>query len=286
MTYFDQWKIISSRIHGLMQAGQLHADFLAIRANDTYGRGKLLREQSTLILTAIESFKNSFKDSLSPAALTSIDNFVHRISPLIKDTTGSPDTQQEQVWAILVMLTAFETELSFILSDVQQLIRSRSERAFAHLQRLIVADEDCRGKWKSAFKAGEPACEKLGAVHLLWHGIWAFKVNTTGARTDLVFQDSVGDMVKEQNYSDGLVLTEWKVLRDNGAEKLFADARAQAHRYTQGALGGNELTAYRYAVVVSQHQITVPADITEHGAIYRHINIAVDPQPPSKTKAN
>ena len=32
MTYHDQWKALSSRIRGLMQAGQLHAQFLAVRS--------------------------------------------------------------------------------------------------------------------------------------------------------------------------------------------------------------------------------------------------------------
>jgi hypothetical protein len=31
------------------------------------------------------------------------------------------------------------------------------------------------------------ACEKLAGVHLLLHGIWAFKVHAAGERTDLVF---------------------------------------------------------------------------------------------------
>src|ERR1700722_9028346 len=34
--------------------------------------------------------------------------------------------------------------------------------------------------------AGSVACERLGAVHLLWHGIFAFKVDGSGARTDLI----------------------------------------------------------------------------------------------------
>ena len=46
----------------------------------------------------------------------------------------------ERVWAALVLLGAFETEISFLLSDRQEVIRARSERAFAHLQRSIVAD--------------------------------------------------------------------------------------------------------------------------------------------------
>ncbi len=46
MTYRDQWKALSSRIRGLMQAGQLHADYLAIQSSDSFGRGKRLREHA------------------------------------------------------------------------------------------------------------------------------------------------------------------------------------------------------------------------------------------------
>ena len=71
-------------------------------------------------------------------------------------------------------------------------IRTRSERAFAHLQRHFVADAECRDKWTSAFTDGEVACEALRALHLLLHGLWAFKVDNAGARTDLVFQEPLG----------------------------------------------------------------------------------------------
>jgi hypothetical protein len=35
-----------------------------------------------------------------------------------------------------VLLTAFESEMSYLLSDTQEVIRARSEWAFLHLQRL------------------------------------------------------------------------------------------------------------------------------------------------------
>jgi hypothetical protein len=45
MTYADDWKAISSRIRGLMQAGELHARFLGIRSSDSYARARLIRDQ-------------------------------------------------------------------------------------------------------------------------------------------------------------------------------------------------------------------------------------------------
>ena len=204
MTYIDQWKALASRIRGLTQAGQLHADYLKVRSSDSYGRAKALRQQSASILTALEAFRDRFRQSLPPAALAAVENFISQHSSLIRNAIDNPDLREESAWAALVMLAALETEVSFLLSDVQQSIRARSERAFAHLQRSIVVDADIREKWEAAFKNGEVACEKLGAAHLLLHGIWAFKVNAAGERTDLVFQEPAGDIGAEERYADGL----------------------------------------------------------------------------------
>jgi len=53
-------------------------------------------------------------------------------------------------------------------------------------------------------------------------------------------------------------------------EDDFRNARVQGSRYTQGALAGNELTTYRYAVVVSRHHVDTPADRIENGVVWRH----------------
>ncbi len=235
------------------------------------------------MLSALIVFRDRFRHELSPTALASIEKHLANIGDMISDTSGGPGAKKERVWAALVRLSAFETEMSFILSDVQEVIRARSERAFSHLQRQIVVDSEFREKWKAAFENGEVACEKLGAVHLLLHGIYAFKVGAAGARTDLVFQEAAGSLIDEQRYVDGFVLTEWKRATpgDNG-EQRFEEARSQARSYAKGVLAGSELTAYRYAVVVSRQQVSVPDDLTEGEVIYRHVNIAVDPLTPSR----
>lgn len=282
MNYMDQWKALSSRIHGLVQAGTLHAQYLRVRSSDSYGSAKRLREQGKGVLDELLALQTGFRESLPPAALTAIEKFRTTSSPLIASVASVPDAAQEQVWAFLIALAAFEAELSFLLSDTQESIRTRSERAFHHLQRSIVADEDCRRKWQNAFEAGEVPCERLGAVHLLLHGIWAFKVDAAGARTDLVFQEPA-DLQGVQRYAAGLVLTEWKkAATDSDADQRFEEARSQAKRYSQGPLLGTELTHYRYAVVVSDHQVAVPADLREEDVVYRHINIAVRPLVPSR----
>lgn len=284
MTHLDQWKALSSRIRGLMQAGQLHAQYLAVRSSDSYGRAKRLREQSERVVTSLRSFRESFYQSLPVPAVNAIDDFVAKTGALVTDTPGTADLLQERVWAALVQLAAFETEMSFLLSDVQEVIRARSERAFAHLQRSIVVDIDVRAKWRKAFADGEVACEKLGAVHLLQHGIWAFKIDAlVGARTDLVYQEPAPDLRAVERYADGLVLTEWKRASVDGeSDKRFEEARSQARRYAQGPLATTELRAYRYAVVVSSHRVEVPPDVWKGSVVYRHINVAVEPQVASR----
>lgn len=116
---------------------------------------------------------------------------------------------------------------------------------------------------------------------MLQHGIFAFKVNTAGARTDLVFADMRDDF--SSRGVEGLVLTEWKVGDDSNAAARFAAARAQMKHYQRGALAGPELTAVRYAVLVSASDLkAAPPDEMQDGVLYRHVNIAVDPNTPSK----
>jgi len=284
MNYGSQWIIIASRIRGLMQAAELHSRFLAVRSSDTFGRTQRIREQGERIITEVVAFRDRFRKSLPAAAVDRIDDFVKQATPLFQKTDGTPDTREELVWAGLVVLGAFETELSYLLADTEQAIRSRSELAFAHLHRSIVVDEVIREKWQAAFSAGETACEKLGAVHLLSHGIWAFKVSAEGERTDLVYEEASARFEREQGFADGLVLTEWKkATSKKQADGKFAEARDQAHRYGKGVLAGNELTRYRYAVVVSEEQLEIPDDTVRDSITYRHINIAVKPRPPSKS---
>ena len=99
----------------------------------------------------------------------------------------------------------------------------------------------------------------------------------------LVFPQRPVDGLREQHYADGLVLTEWKVTHDGDDPlKKFAEAREQAKFYTQGVLAGIELTTVRYAVVVSSQYVDRPADAQVGTAVYRHINIATDPETPAK----
>jgi hypothetical protein len=278
MSFTDQWKAISAHIRGLARAGEFHASFLAVRFTDNFGRGSRLGAQAKRIVAALRDFRGSF-DGLPVQVADCIDAFLADAGAVIEfQQDQSPD--EYALWHGLVLLSALEAEVSYLLSDTQELLRSRSELAFTHLQRLLVVDGGARKKWEAAFEVGELRCEQLGGVHLLWHGIWPFKVDAAGARTDLVFPEPL-DLTAARG-ALGLVLTEWKTAGDGNAAQRFDEARRQADLYKRGPLAGTELTAYRYAIVVSREEVDVPEDINSDGTIYRHVNIAVAPRRPSR----
>jgi len=271
----EQWNAISRRIKGLVEV----AKFECTNSKDFIS-------QCHDILDCTKVFKEQFKPVLESTTLLKIDAFITRWrSPI----NGLPSRRRNFTFSsnandFLTSLSLLENEITYALSDVQIIIRSLTERAFAHLQRSIEVDPDTRRKWFEAFEKGETECEKLGAVHLLLHGIWAFKVDAIGASTDLVYKEPVEDLTSIQSYADGLVLTEWKKAGTRQeAEKQYEQARSQMSRYKQGALGGMELTGYRYAVIVTKTHLKKSLDdINEGSVIYRPINIAVDPEVPSK----
>ena len=140
-----------------------------------------------------------------------------------------------------------------------------------------------RKKWVSGFLEGETKCEKLGSVHLLLHGVWAFKAHAEKGRTDLILNEPLSDTTMIEKTSTALVLTEWKVVRENKElDAKIRDAHEQTKIYSAGVLSGVELVKYRYLVMVSEKGMKMPSDFVEGNVTYRHINIPVDPDTPSK----
>jgi hypothetical protein len=183
----------------------------------------------------------------------------------------------------ITSLAAVKSAVDYHLSNLESVTHKRAERAFLHLRQTIVADDLARDRWQRAFANGETACEKLGAAHLMLHGIWAFKVSAEGGRTDLVFGDTLNDGERISNAADALVLTEWKLVRDpREAEGVANVARAQARQYAAGILAGIELSRYRYIVIVSAEQLGQIPDVQDGSITYRHVNVPVSPDVPSK----
>jgi hypothetical protein len=282
MSWRTEWKAISDQIEGLLDAARFYVESLGPRTTDVHdvARKQLLPHGQGVYSTVVR-FGETFKASLPPSAVDCLTRFLKTFGGHFKE--GHPLDALGTVQVMITALTSFRSEFNYHLSDVSALAKRLSERAFLHLQRSIIADENVRRNWIDAFNTGETKCEKLGGAHLLMHGIWAFKVGAEGERTDLVLGEPLTDINAVERSAEALVLTEWKVIRPNSnVESVASDARKQATRYSVGVLGGLELANYRFIVLISKLFIRLPPDHPEAGVVYRHINIAVDPPTPSK----
>ncbi len=282
MSYAEHWAALATQIRGLQRAGELYALFQSYHNEDSYGAGQYLREQCGTIVQSLEEFRRVFGGSLPAAATARIDHF---LGTTLAQAAKDPSTTQRGARGALVALAGLEAEITFLLAGRQEQIRAHSERALLHLQRSLAVDRDVSDKWKKAFEQGEVPCERLGSVHLLSHGIFAFKVDATGARTDLVFNEPPPDSLMARGI-EGMILTVWKTAEDaKAAVAAFGGARAQADLYSQGALAGIELTTHRYLIVLTPKELppgSIPADDrTASGISYRHVNIVVEPTVPS-----
>ncbi len=279
MHYTDQWKALSARIRGLVEAAELdHRLF----GKDNTGNWRFLRPQASELVDAVTELKTTLEHAGHATAVSAVGRVLGLDTiKAVRAPSEMSEANVQHIRSCLVALRAFEAEMTFLLSDSQQSMRTLSERAFRHLNWQIAVDGEVRHKWRTAFNKlrGEEHCEKLGAVHLLWHGIFAFKIDANKGRTDLVFGEPLGD---QDTYADALVLTEWKKATKRDASKQFGQAVRQAEKYAHGPLAGNELRSYRYAIVVTEKRVEPPPDELRDGVTYRHINIAVDPDTPSR----
>jgi len=152
-----------------------------------------------------------------------------------------------------------------------------------HLQSSIAADLKVRESWIQAFQHGETACERLGASHLLLHGVWSFRASAEHARTDLVLSESRTDWEEPRRAAQGLVLTEWKrVVATDETDKKADEALMQAQLYREEPLAGFEVASVRYLVLVSESRLlSMPQARVHNDVTYEYRNVAVNPDPPS-----
>jgi hypothetical protein len=285
MKVFDEWDRIAARIKGLSSATSALWEGITVnptcRGDSHALTGRWLIPSAKDLIKEIDEFRKARESELELAALAALDSGLTLLQKYAKrGSDGIPLTI-----TLVAGLLALESELSFYIHDFDASARPSVERAFLHLQRSLVVDQDLRKRWEGAFQSGEEACEKLGAVHLLLHGIYAFKTNAEGERTDLVLGHrlSVDDALRRS--ANALVLTEWKVGKPaSEAPKRFSKAQEQAKRYCRGHLAGFELHRYRYLVLVTKDVVGIPNDEIDGDFTYRHINIAISPSSPSQTK--
>jgi hypothetical protein len=280
-----EWEAIEARIRSLAEAGQFlvmanahvgaSVDMYSIIDND-------LLPNAARVYATLQEFFAVHGNSLPPKARLALESFFQTKSDFFDGIARSKATGREAMQAATALLLSLQGELSHLLADTEYRAHSLVERAFAHLRRSIVVDEILAARWRTAYETHETHCERLGAIHLLAHGLWGFKASAIGGATDLVLGEPLAadDMVEKSAVA--LVLTEWKrFTRKADLQDLIASARKQAEMYAGGVLGGVELRSYRYIVVVSEHDLPMPGDVLLRNVTYRHINIPVSPRVPS-----
>lgn len=280
MDAYERWHLLAGRITNLRDAASLFLSALRIQSEDPYGVSSRLSEQARAIVAELELLLATYGHVLPSGAAGAIRVFLDRDKGKFTDTSLSG---LQAIKLHVPLLVALRSEVDYHMGGFVARARSRTERAFLHLQRTIAVDDDARSKWEKAFETGEARCEQLGAVHLLQHGIWAFKVDARGARTDLVYGRPIEDTGEVVQAGATLVLTEWKRVKNTSQViGVAASARTQAQLYALGALAGVELADPRYIVLVSSQHLELPGDTIQGGVTYRHLGIAVSPATPSK----
>jgi hypothetical protein len=280
VNWIERWQAISARIAGLIESGELLVRLYALQQANTGMVRRIMQELAQTHQELVLLLEDCESD-MPPLAATALREYCR--DPISPDAGSSGDAVELQP---LVKLQLLRTRFNYLIRDSEIESRNATELAFEHLQRLIAVDLQVREKWIAAFKAGETSCEKLGSVHLLAHGIWAFKVKGGRAETDLVYGEAEPRLTSDarRRVARAMVLTEWKIVRDAERAGVKArEAREEAKEYTVGILGDLELKRTRYVVLVACRQQQLLSDVYENGVCYRHILLAVDPEVPSKS---
>lgn len=283
MTWLEQWRNLAARIDGLIRAGEFLASAInamqsdGVRSIDYFDcvKQSILPERDAIIVE-IECLGKTYASVLPQQASAALNKYVER-NEIKNQPSGVIGIQ------LLAPLASFRSQFEYLIRDAETEGRSLTELAFEHLRRQLVVDKDIRKKWKAAFEERETACERLGAVHLLSHGIWAFKFLAIGGATDLVFGDPVEKYaVIARRAARALVLTEWKLVESQDEVMIKAqEARKQAKIYSGGVLGDAELKRTRYVVLVCKSELTPPDDVSDGAVTYRHVLLPTSPKNPS-----
>ena len=284
MLWRSEWTRIAARIAGLVEASRLFmgSSVADIDPHDCVRR--FIMPEARGIYLALRRFRQGHADALPDDARRFLSKFLKDAEGIVPDAAGSADLGPVVVWQL------FCTQFEYLLQDREQALISLTERAFDHLQRLIVADETVRARWEAAFDAGEVACEKLGGAHLAHHGIHPFKAQASGTArgaceaTDLVYQEPVLELGEAVKGAEAFVLTEWKLVRSPAElQRKTKEAIAQAELYRAGTLSTLEIRTVRFIIVVTRHLLPSSFEREAGSGTYRRIIIRVSPMPASKT---
>ena len=276
--WFSDWERLKERLRAQQHALSAIALSAQVDPNSSGFLLTMARAEQQDLAAEVEGFLAAHGGAIPPRARDALASLLQG-RKVLTDISGAAGAGSAGA-----LLAAKLASADYYFADREARGRTLIERAFLHLDRLIVADDEVRARWQEALQDGEPACERIGGVHLLQHGIWAFKAHAIGERTDLVLGTPMteADVDRAGRAAELMVLTEWKVLTTaEEVEAKRAEADTQLRLYAAGSLAGFELQATRYAITVGDQRIDALAPITENGVTYRHIHVAVDPPTPS-----
>jgi len=270
MTWLAEWRALAARIEGLATAGADLMQGLAVQKIDPLSVvNAVVRSSADRLCGDLKIFRDRHRAVLPPPTVPILDGFLGRFAGFLA-RSEQPGTEHA-VLQVLAAMRGLRAELDYYFADTDIAARRIVERAFLHLQRSLAADEEVRRRWKDA--GDEVACEKFGALHLLAHGVWAFKADAIGARTDLILGRHLSEDEPRASDVEAFVLTEWKVASGGPANVIrkVDEAHTQLRLYRRGALAGFELSSRRYVVLVADQHLDLPDDHDEGGALCRHV---------------
>ncbi|MDP2316535.1 MAG: hypothetical protein Q8P41_26820 [Pseudomonadota bacterium] len=168
-----EWESVFGRARAVIEAVRFH---LASHTS-YYGTGNYL-------MTEVEKSRAEIRKIHERRALSP------KVTSCIERRDGlewvKPSNAPRDVAHVASLLAGYTAELEYHLRDHDTVWASQVERAFLHLNHTLFVDKCVRARWSRAFVQREEECEKLGALHLLSHGIWAFKAHGLRERTDLI----------------------------------------------------------------------------------------------------
>jgi hypothetical protein len=278
MNWIVKWRAISAHILSLGEAGNYLLQ--AFQSNEgNYGGVNLVLRELEQVGRELRAFFDQYRSQLPSLAAEYLQERLQHYYELTQGLQQALSSGKIQGVAAVLMIRA---HFEYLIHDTEIEARNATELAFEHLRRLIVVNEKIQEEWAEAFKQREERSESLGAVHLLSHGIWAFKVTGSGAATDLVYREPLIQSPVLQRTARALVLTEWKKATDDSpAQAQSETAIAQAQLYASGVLGDIELKRTRYIVIISSRLLGTLPDVERGGITYRHIMIPVKQKQPS-----
>jgi hypothetical protein len=270
MTWISRWKSISTKIDQLQEVSRAYFNSINSFGVDHYGIG------GSSIIPAARELYNEVLDlkrnyPMMPGEVQTL------IVKLEKNFSGHHKfTGIPGVGGAMVHLGIFNSEMSYYLRDNEILTKDKVKLAFLHLQRTLLVDMELRKKWLAAYGEGEEALEKIGAIHLLSHGLWAFKAANENEKRDLVLSTPIkADEVQEVGAA--LVLTEWKKISAESLVSKAKEALAGARKYQGSHWAGSELKKEKYLVMVSEHHLEMPVSVIDDEIRYVYVNLSINP---------